>query len=95
MISINQRMYLKGQQSILVKWPVCEFLVFATIPEVLIQARQEVFIMVLSPPSGRKSSTKMEIKRFLCSKFRAVCLWNVLVNLSRVVSECFSFLLGT
>ena len=30
--------------------------------------------------SGRKSSTKMEIKRFLCSRFRAVCLWNILVD---------------
>ena len=30
--------------------------------------------------SGRRFLTKMDIKKFLCSGVRAVCLWNVLVN---------------
>ena len=37
----------------------------------------------------------MEVQKFLGSRFRAVCLWNVLVNPSMKVSECFSFPLGT
>lgn len=30
--------------------------------------------------SGR-SSTKIEIKRFLCSRFRALCLWSIFLSL--------------
>lgn len=44
---------------------------------------------------SRRSATKIEIQTFLCSRFRAVFLGNVLVNSSAVVPECFSFLLGT
>lgn len=39
--------------------------------------------------SRRESSTKVEAKRSLCSTFRAVCLWNVLVNFSAKSSEYF------
>lgn len=44
--------------------------------------------------SGRRSSTEMEIKRFLRSRFKAVCLRNVVVNPSTKASECVSFPLG-
>lgn len=33
----------------------------------------------------------MKMKKFLCSGFRAVCLWNVLVDPSAKASECFLF----
>ena len=49
--------------------------------------------MVQTPLLGR-SSTKMEIERSLCFRFRAACLCNVLVNLSTVASEYIPFLLG-
>lgn len=34
-------------------------------------------------------------QKILCSRVRAVCLWNVLVNSSTKASECFTFPLGT
>ena len=36
--------------------------------------------------SERRSSTQMEISMLLCSRFRALFLWNLLVNLSTVAS---------
>ena len=38
-----------------------------------------------------RSSTRMEIKKSLCFRFRAACLCNVLVNLSTVASEYIPF----
>ena len=45
--------------------------------------------------SGRKSSAKMNSKRFLCSRFRTRCLWNVWANIPTKALECFSFPVDT
>lgn len=48
-----------------------------------------IFASVCFIISWRRFPTKMEIKRFLRPRFRAVCLWNVLMNHSTKDSECF------